>query len=241
MRPEEIVPMFVRLREESTIVVPPNAIVAALKAIAKRLDEVLLVVEALVAKKLVVVLLVDFRLVTVPDAEVRSVIVPAVIVVVASVAVPVAVNVPVTRLVVVALVAVKLAKNAVTPFMRLEKKLVEVAFVLNKFTLVAFVVFRLEIVPEAEVRSFTVPLVIVVVAKTDVPVAVRVPVVRLDDEALPSVEVPAVNVVMLALVAVRLVKNAVIPFMRLVKKLVVVAFVATRLVVVLFVDELFVL
>ena len=56
--------------------------------VAKRLVEVLLVVDELVAKKLVVVLFVEFRFEIVPEADVRSVIVALVIVVVASVEVP---------------------------------------------------------------------------------------------------------------------------------------------------------
>jgi hypothetical protein len=70
--------------------------------------------------------------------------------------------------------------------------------------------------------------------------------VKFVDEALPKVEVPEVRVVIVALVAVRLVKNAVIAVKILVKKLdevalVVEAFTAKRFVVVLLAVELFVL
>ena len=54
--------------------------------------------------------------------------------------------------------------------------------------------------------------------------------VNADDEALPRVEVPEVSVVIVALVAVRFVKNAVMPFRRVAKKLVDVALVVDALV-----------
>ena len=60
---------------------------------------------------------------------------------------------------------------------------------------------------------FTAPItlreVTVVVDNDTVPVAVRVPVVRDVDVALPNVEVPDVSVLISAFVAVRLVKNPV--------------------------------
>jgi hypothetical protein len=87
------------------------------------------------------------------------------------------------------------------------KLLVAVALVTVKLLIVPVLDVSEEMVAEADVRSLIVPLVIVVVANTDVPVAVSVPVVRLEEEALPSVEVPEVSVVIVALVAVRLVKK----------------------------------
>ena len=63
--------------------------VTMLTRFAKKFVDVALVVEAFVAKKLVVVLFVEFRFAIVPDATVRSVIVAFVIVVVARVVVPI--------------------------------------------------------------------------------------------------------------------------------------------------------
>jgi hypothetical protein len=79
------------------------------------------------------------------------------------------------------------------------------------------------------------------------PVTSRVPVIfwlplteRLVDEALPNVEVPAVSVFTVAVVAVRLVISDVAAVKSVVKRLVDVAFDAKRLVDVLLVVELFV-
>ena len=79
-----------------------------------------------------------------------------VIVVVAKLEVEVAVNEPATRLVVVALVAVRFVKNAEIPFRRVAKKLVEVALVVDAFVaaklpvVVLLVVVRLATVPVVE-------------------------------------------------------------------------------------------
>jgi hypothetical protein len=152
------------------------------------LVEVLLVVDAYVAVRLVLVLLEVMRFVMVPDADVRSVIVPLVIVVVARITVPVAVRLPVANdvdvalpsdevpevsVAIVAFVAVRLVNNAVTPFSKVAKKLL----------LVALVVTRLVIVPDADVRSE-----IVVVANEDVPVTVSV--VKVGEADTLIVEVP---------------------------------------------------
>jgi hypothetical protein len=143
----------------------------------------------LVAKKVVAVACVNT-----PDEAVR-----AVMVVVAKVTVEVAVSVPATRLEVVAFVAVRLVKNPVIAVKSPVKKLVLVAFVVEalvakKLVAVAEVVMKLVIVADAEVRSEIVALVIVVVAKVEVPVVERVPVrtvfpetERAEVEALPRV------------------------------------------------------
>lgn len=102
------------------------------------------------------------------------------------------VEVPEVRVEMLAFVVVRLVKNAVTPFKRVAKKLEEVALVLNKLVLVALMLFKLVRVAEAEVRSSIVPLVIVVVASTDVPVAVRLPVANDVEVALPNTEFPEV-------------------------------------------------
>ena len=81
----------------------------------------------------------------------------------------------------------------------------------------------------------TVSFEVVVVASATVPVAVRAPVVRVLDVAVPRDDVPEVNVVIVAFVAVRLVKNVVRALKVVAKKFVDVAFVAKRLVVEAFV------
>lgn len=96
---------------------------------------------------------------------------------------------------------------------------VDDALVKKSDVAVALVVVRLVIVPDAPVRSAIVPLLIVVVARRDVPVAVRVPVVSAVDEALPSDDVPDTRVFTVAVLdTVRLVKNAVMPFRSVAKK-----------------------
>ena len=105
--------------------------------------------EPFVAKKLVIVALVALKLTTVPDAEVRSEIVPLVMVVVARLEVEVAVRVPVTRLEVVAFVAIRLVKNPVTAVKRLVKRLVDVALV--RVALVAVKVPVMFALPDAEI------------------------------------------------------------------------------------------
>ena len=84
---------------------------------------VLLVEELFVLTKFVVVALVALRSVIVPDADVKSVIVALVIVVVAKVEVPVTTK----AFVVVLFVAVRSVMNAVVALKSVEKKLVEVA------------------------------------------------------------------------------------------------------------------
>jgi hypothetical protein len=140
-----------------------------------------------------------------------------VIVVVARVTVDVAVRVPATRLVVVALVAVRLVKNPVIAVRRPVKKLVLVALVVDalvakklvavaevnidddplrlekvpvvelRVVIVPDAELRLVIVPDAEARSEIVALVIVVVARVTVDVAVRVPATRLVVVALEAI------------------------------------------------------
>ena len=106
--------------------------------------------ESPVAEKVpVVVLFVVVRLEIVPDAEVRSEIVPLVMVVVARLEVEVAVRVPVTRLEVVAFVAIRLVKNPVTAVKRLVKRLVDVALV--RVALVAVKVPVMFALPDAEI------------------------------------------------------------------------------------------
>jgi hypothetical protein len=184
----------------------------------------------------------------------------------------------------VALVAVRLVKKAVTEFNRLAKKLVEVALVVVEFEALKFVVkmFAALVVP-VRVRLFRDEIVVVaitpftfrvrrlvavayvrfvvvvelirseseVVATTPLTVVVMIPVlvayetefpVMIDEVAVdpPRLEVrifPAAprvlevtRFVMVALVAVRLVKKAVTEFNRLAKKLVVVALVIVALV-----------
>ena len=85
--------------------------------------EVLFVVDALTATRLVVVARVALKLVIVPEATDRSDIVALVIVVVAKVDVPVTTNV----LVVVLFSTVKSVMNAVAAFNRVAKKLVDEA------------------------------------------------------------------------------------------------------------------
>ena len=87
-----------------------------------------LVDEAVVAKSVVAVALVVLSEEMVPLAEVRSV-----MVVVANTDVEVAVNLPVTRLDVVAFVAVRLVKKEVSAVKTDVKKFVEVAFVVEAF------------------------------------------------------------------------------------------------------------
>ena len=141
--------------------------------------------------KLVVEAFVDVSFVIVPEAAVKSVTVSLLIVVVARLEVDVAVKVPATKLVVVALVAVRLVKNPVIAVKMLAKKLDEVAFVVDAFVakrlvevllvvealiekrlvlvlfvVDAFVAKRFVVVAEVEVRAE-----IVVVARNDVPVA----------------------------------------------------------------------
>ena len=102
----------------------------------------------MIAAKSVAVPLVVLKLTIVPDAEVRSAIVPLVIVVVARLDVDVAVNVPATKLVVVAFVAVRLVKNAVIPLKIDAKRFVVDAVVAAKseevlLTVTSFVAKRL--------------------------------------------------------------------------------------------------
>ena len=115
-----------------------------------------------------------FKSVMVPEAEDRSLIVALDIVVVARVEVPVTTKV----LVVVELVVVRLVMKEVTALNIEAKRLVDVEFVEDEFVVkklveVLLVVMRLIIVAEATVRSE-----MVVVANCDVPVALKVPVVR---------------------------------------------------------------
>jgi hypothetical protein len=146
------------------------------RRLVKKLVDVAFVVEAFVATNVVAVALVAIRLVavplvvvkliTVPLAEVRLAILPFEIVVVASADVPVAVNVPATKLVVVALVAVSEVKNAVTKLASVAKRLDVEALVDANVVAVAFVA-------TSDVT--------VVVASAVVPYTLRFPVV----EALP--------------------------------------------------------
>ena len=129
----------------------------------------------------------ELRTVTVPEADVRSAMFALVTVVVASVEVPVTTNV----LVVVLLVAVKLAIKPVTASKNDAKKLVDVALseamlVEKKFVDELFVVMRLSIVAEATVRSE-----MVVVANVDVPNTVNV-LLTVDVPALRSLKLPFV-------------------------------------------------
>ena len=119
------------------------------------------------------------------------VIVPLVIVVVASTDVPVAVNVPATKLVVVALVAVMLVKNAVTPFRSEAKRLVEVLLVDELFVNLPFVAKRLVdvlFVVEAFVAA-KLPVVVLLV-DTILPTVVC-PVTESVDENAPVVAISA--------------------------------------------------
>jgi hypothetical protein len=173
IEPPVIVPL---VREVKKPVIP-------VMRLAKKVEEVALVVDALVAKKLVAVALVVLKLAIVPDAEVRSLIVPLVMVVVARVAEDVAVKVPATKLEVVALVAVRLVKKPVIAVKRLEKKVEEVALVVD-----ALVAKKLVAVADVAVRDE-----MVVVARVEVPVTPSVvptttapEVVRAVDEARPS-------------------------------------------------------
>ena len=93
-----------------------------------------------------------------------------VIVVVASDAVPVAVSVPVTKLEVVAFSAVRLVKAAVTALRSDEKKLDDVALVVD-----AFVAKRLVAVADVVTKVFEVRAVAVVVARVEVPAIANVP------------------------------------------------------------------
>jgi hypothetical protein len=126
------------------------------------------------------------------------VIVPLVIVVVARLTVPVAVNVPATRLVVVALVAVRLVKNAVTPFKIDAKRLDEVlfvvdAFVAKKLVVVLFVDELFTILP------FVAKKLVLVLFVVDALRAERVPVVvLLVDTILPTVVCPVTESVPVA-------------------------------------------
>ena len=95
------------------------------------------------------------------------------------------------------------------------KKLVEVLFVVEalvttRLVAVAFVALKLVIVPEAEVRSSIVAVEMVVVAKVEVPLTVRVPCDVNDEVAV--IDPPVIEE-----------KIAVIPEIKLVKKLVEVA------------------
>ena len=112
--------------------------------------------------------LVVFRLAMVAEAEVRSE-----IVVVARLDVPVAVRVPTVRLDVVALVAVRLVKNEVTPFKSVAKRFVEVLLVVEAFVAVSVEAVRLVNDEEAEVRSLMVALEIVVVARPVTPITTK--------------------------------------------------------------------
>ena len=168
------------VKEEVAVMLPPV-----------RVEKTEVTAESKVAKKEVLVALVTteefaakepsdadeaFRLVIVPDATVRSLMVPFVIVVVANVVTPFtvtvaadispSVEVPEVSVVIVAFVAVRFVKNAVTEFKRDEKKLVEVAEVARSelvyrvevvaFPSVADEAFTLVIVPDAEVKSVSV-------------------------------------------------------------------------------------
>ena len=173
------------VNDEVAVIVPPVIVllvsevknaVTPLMRLAKKLVEVLLVVEALVAKRLVEVLLVvealvAMRLVIVPVDALSSVIVPdaavrSVTVVVAKVVRPFEVNDEVAVIVPpVIVLLVSEVKNAVTPLMRLAKKLVEVAFVVEEF-----VAAKLVAVALSTTRDVT-----VVVANVEVPDIRRVP------------------------------------------------------------------
>jgi hypothetical protein len=203
--------------------------------VAKKLVEVAFVVEALVAAKLpVVVLLVVVRLLIVPVVVKSVAIVPTVVDALPSIVCPVTVNletvdvaiveVPVTAKnpVVVAFVEVRLVNVAVIAFRIEAKRLVDVAFVVElliaaKSVAVALVVLKLEIVPDADVRSEMVPFVIVVVARVEVPVTVNVPFDVNEDVAVMFPLVSEENV-------------AVIALRRVAKKLVDVAFVVELLI-----------
>jgi hypothetical protein len=76
-----------------------------------------------------------------------------------------------------------------------EVLLVVEAYVAVRLVLVLLEVMRFVMVPDAEVRSVIVPLVIVVVARLTVPVAVRLPVANDVEEALPNTELPDVILV----------------------------------------------
>ena len=108
-------------------------------------------------------------------------------VVVARLDVPVAVNVPATRFVVVALVAVKLVKNEVTAVKSEAKKLDEVALVVEAFVAKKLVLVLLVVEALVAIKRET-----VVVAKETVPVAVRFPVAREVEVALPNEEVAVI-------------------------------------------------
>ena len=158
------------VNDEVAVIVPPVIVllvsevknaVTPLMRLAKKLVEVLLVVEALVAMRLVIVPVDALSSVIVPDAAVRSV-----TVVVAKVVRPFEVNDEVAVIVPpVIVLLVSEVKNAVTPLMRLAKKLVEVAFVVEEF-----VAAKLVAVALSTTRDVT-----VVVANVEVPDIRRVP------------------------------------------------------------------
>ena len=117
----------------------------------------------------------------VAEADVKSVILAVEIVVVAKLDVPVTTNCPV----VVELVTVKSSMNPTIAWKKLAKRLDDVALVVEalvekrfvevEFVVDAFVEVNCVIVPEAEVRSLIVPLVIVVVARVEVPITIERP------------------------------------------------------------------
>ena len=164
-----------------------------------RLDTVVVArLESPDAVKLDVEALVDASVVTVPDAEVKLVIDE-----VASDVRPLSTDkVPLDVKDVVARIVPPVIEpddrdviNAVTPLMREAKRLVEVAFpdtrlvaealVDTKFVDVPFTLLKLVIVPDATVKlvvdaTVAERLEMVVVASTDVPVAVKVPATKLE-------------------------------------------------------------
>jgi len=104
----------------------------------------------------------EVALVIVDEAAVKSVTVSLLIVVVARLEVDVAVKVPATKLVVVALVAVRLVKNPVIAVKMLAKKLDEVAFVVDAF--VAKRLVEVLLVVEALIEKRLVEVLLVVEA-----------------------------------------------------------------------------
>ena len=144
----------------------PSVDVLKRPSVANRFVVVLFVVDAFSAKKLVAVAFVALNLVMVPDADVRSE-----MVVVARVVRPFEINDEVAVIEPPVIVLdVSDVKNAVTPFRRVAKKLVDVALVVD-----AYVAKKLVDVLFVVVRLVIVPFVIVVVASVVVPSTAKRP------------------------------------------------------------------
>ena len=137
-----------------------------------------------------------------PDVVAFPVTVRLLIVVVAKEVFPFEIKLAVNKLVEVELVAIKFVVEAFV-----DTRSVVVALTAVKLDILATVLVRLVTVPDAEIKLFIFPLVMVVVAKVEVPATERVPVAemlpvfKLEIEALPKLVLPVTVRLLIVVVA----------------------------------------